>query len=160
MILLFLFHFNQSVLQAQDRESFYVEVSVPHIQELAIENTKPFPRIDGNDMSKGYVEQRNAVTLSVSSNVPWRVVIYTRRVNLYVTPGRFKPVGHFQFRAGNFRFRSISSNPVTVMEGKGGVKNFKIVIDYRLKIGWSDPPGRFDFQPQFRIEPNYEGINR
>ena len=161
LLLLGLLLFMQNILQGQDREFFTAEVSVPPIQKLYIEDTKLFPAISASDYNKGYMALKDAVILSVSSNIPWRVVIYTHKVNLYVTPGKLKSIEHFQWRSGSAPFRSISSNPLTVIQGKAGVKDYKIVIDYRIKIGWKNTPtGKLDFQPKFRIEANYEGITR
>ena len=115
LLLLGLLLFKQNILQGQDREFFTAEASVPPIQKLNIEDTKLFPAISANDYNKGYMDLKDAVILSVSSNIPWRVVIYTHKVNLYVTPGRLKSIEHFQWRSGNTPFRSIYSNPHTVI---------------------------------------------
>ncbi len=42
------------------------------------------------------------------------------------------------------------------MEGKGGIKDQTIKLDYRMNISWIDtPPGKWEFEPEFRIEPDH-----
>ena len=149
-----LFNCKQPFLQAQERKSLTLEVSVPPVQKLIIVETRSFPNIDSDDFNRGYIELIDAVTLSVSSNVPWRVVIFMHRANLYATPKSVKPVDSFQWRKGHNKYQSISPEPVVILEGSGCVKDFTFTLDYRLKLSWQgSPPGRLDFQPEFRIEP-------
>ena len=150
-IILFFLIYN--FIYAQDSGSLSLEISVPDIQQLYIEDIKSFPPITPMDYDKGYMEIKNAVTLSVSSNVPWKVVVFTNRVNLYVSPGKFKSVDNFQLREGLKPFQTISKEPKVVLEGKAGVKDLKIDIDYLLNVSWKNTPtGRWEFQPEFRIE--------
>lgn len=142
--------------RAQSRESFTIEVSVPPIQKISVQKVKSFPSINGSDFDRGYVEDREAVTLLISSNVPWRVVANVPKANLYVNSGEFKSVDSMQWRIRSNAFRSFSVGPIVVAEGDGGVKGHNIVIDYRLKLGWDDTrPGRWEFEPEYRIEPNF-----
>ena len=154
--LFFLLFGSLTTLNAQDHESLTAYLSVPIIQKLSVQDARSFPSMGTGDIERGYIEVKDAVTLFVSSNVSWRVVISSPKTNLYVSPGRFKSVEDFQWRVGRNPFRSISQNPVVVMAGEGGVKGYKIVIDYRLKLGWHNtPPGRWELEPEFRVEPNY-----
>ena len=147
---------NLDYLRAQSRESFTIEVSVPPIQKISVHKVKLFPSIRGSDFDRGYVEDRGAVTLLISSNVPWRAVANVPKANLYVSPGKFKSVEDVQWRITSNAFRSFSLGPIVVAEGNGALKDHKIVIDYRLKLGWDDtPPGRWEFEPEYRIEPNF-----
>ena len=147
---------NLDYLRAQSRESFTIDVSVPPIQRISVQKAKSFPFISGSDFDRGYVEDRGAVTMLISSNVPWRAVANVPKANLYVSPGKFKSVDSMQWRISSNAFRSFSLGPIVVSEGSGGVKDHKIVIDYRLKLGWDNtPPGRWEFEPEYRIEPNF-----
>lgn len=141
-----LFFFIYNFTYAQNSKSLSLEFSLPAIQKLSIENTKSFQSISAMDYDKGYMEIKNAVTLSVSSNIPWKAVIYTNRVNLYVSPGKYKSVDNFQWRAGSKPFQSISKEPKVILEGNAGVKDLKIDIDYRLNVGWKNTlTGRWEF---------------
>ena len=151
-----LFIFNQNILSADEREVFTVEASIPRIQELTIENIKPFPTIGADDYNRGYVDLKDAVTLSVSSNIPWKIVIYTNKINLYKSRGKFKSVEDFQCKVGSEPYQSISQKPLVIAKGKRGIQDHKIKIDYRMKTNWGDtPPGKWELKPEFRIEPDH-----
>ena len=125
---------------------------------LKIENSKTFPEIDIADLNRGYIEVKDAVCLSVSSNVPWQVVIFTNAVNLYDTPKKFKSIDHFHWRVSPKSFQPISSKPAVVKTG-GRVHNYKIKVDYRIDVSWRDtPPGSWQFRPEFRIESQQKGV--
>jgi len=145
----------QCLLSAQEYEPIELDVSVPPIQKLMIVETKSFPDIDSDDFSRGYIELKDAVTLSISSNVPWRVVIFLPRTNLYATPKSVKQIDSFQWRGENTNYQSISFEPVLAFEGSSCVKDYIYTVDYRLNLSWvSTPPGRLDIQPKFLIEPS------
>ena len=151
-----LFIFNQNILSADEREVFTVEASIPRIQELTIENIKPFPTIGADDYNRGYVDLKDAVTLSVSSNIPWKIVIYTNKINLYRSRGKFKSVDNFKCRVGSEPYQTFSQNEGIIVEGKGGIKDQTIKLDYRMNISWIDtPPGKWELKPEFRIEPDH-----
>ena len=151
----------QGLLSAQEFEPLALEVNVPPVQRLMIMETKPFSNIDSEDFNRGYIELKDAVTLSVSSNVPWRVVIFLPRTNLYTTKGKVKPVDSFQWREGNSNYQSISFEPVLVSEGSGCIKDYTFEIDYRLILSWEKTsPGMLDIQPKFLIEPSNSYFSR
>ncbi len=154
-----LFYFiilNQNLLLADEREVITLEYSVPVTQELTIEGRKSFPEISQGDYDRGYIELKDAITLQISSNIPWQVVIFSNQINLYKSRGKFKSVDNFQCRIGSEPYQSISKNPVVIMEGKGGIKDQTIKLDYRMKLDWNDtPPGKWEFKPEFRIEPEH-----
>ena len=151
-----LFILNQSFLLANEREVVTFENTVPVLQKLTFENRKSFPEISAEDFHKGYVELKDAVTLSVSSNIPWKVVVFTNQINLYKTRGEFKSVENFQWRVNSNKFQSISRDEKVIKEGEGGIRDHKIKIDYRMKVGWKDtPPGKWEFKPEFRILPDF-----
>jgi hypothetical protein len=140
------------VLIALERQSIRVEVIVPPITRLRTENSKPFPEIDTADFNRGYIELKDAVTLSVSSNVPWKLVIFTKAVNFYDTAGKFKSIDHFHWSVNRKSFQPLSSKPAVVMAGKM-TRNYIIKLDYRIELSWHDtPPGRWKLWPEFRIE--------
>lgn len=154
LVCLFVVHF--TFINAQYHKSFSVEVSLPLIQELSVQSTKPFPSISISDFDKGNITVKNAVYLSLSSNVPWKVLVVVPKENLYISPGKLKRIENIQWRIGSNLFQPFSVGSIVVATGEGGLKNNRIGIDYRLKLGWRDtPPGRWEFDPQFRIEPNY-----
>ena len=144
-------------INAQDRESVTVNFSLGPVQRLTVRKANSFNEIRPEDVTRGYIEVRDAVILSVSSNIPWRVVIRSARVNLYVSPRKFKPVKDFQWRRERGTYSSISKEPAVVMTGKGGVVNFQISLDYKLLLGWrSLPPGQWEFEPEFLLGPDID----
>ena len=150
-----------SQLSAQEYEPIELGVSVPPIQKLTIVETKLFPDINSEDFNRGYIELKDAVTLSISSNVPWRVVISAPRTNLYTTPRSVKPIDSFQWRGKTNIFQSISIEPVLAFEGSNCVKDYTCTLDYRLNLSWgSTPPGMMDIQPEFLIKPGNSSRQR
>ncbi|MBC8213169.1 MAG: hypothetical protein H8E71_00800 [Candidatus Marinimicrobia bacterium] len=152
VFLFFIYNFTYN----QNTQSLSLEFSLLPVQKLFIENTKSFPPINASDYEANNIGINDAVTLSVSSNVPWKVVIFTNQMNLYKSFGKYKPVQKFQWRSGAKSFQSISNKPEVVLQGEAGVKDLKIKLDYRLKLDWKNtPPGMWGFRPEFKIERNY-----
>ena len=155
LVVFCLFIFNQIILFADEREEIIIEASLPVFQVLSIEEMKSFPQISDNDYSNGYIELEDAATLMVSSNIPWKIIIFSNQFNLYKSQGKFKSIDNFQCRVGSDAYCSISNEELTLMEGDGGIKDQEISIDYRMKISWIDtPPGTWEINPEFRIKPS------
>ncbi len=151
-VIIFLFSIN--FLYADERKELIIEANIPVIQKLTVTETKSFPQISDDDFRKGYIELKDAATLMVSSNIPWKIIINSDQFNLYRSQEKFKSVENFQCRVGSAAYQSISNNELVIMEGEGGIIDYTIRLDYRMKVSWIDtPPGRWEFKPEFRIEP-------
>jgi hypothetical protein len=141
-------------VSAQDRTSVYADIVIPPIVELKVENKQTFPEPSVVDMKRGSMELQNAVRLIVHSNSPWKISIYSRCDNLYITPNAYKPIQDFQWRTTGGTYQSISRSPVTVITGNQGVVAKEIFLDYRLLLRWENtPPGHWEFEPIFDISP-------
>jgi len=139
-------------LFGDEYKSFDIELSIPQIQKLAIIESRTFPEIIPVDINKGYAELLAAVTISFSSNVPWQIVILSPQKNLYKSAGKYKPIEHFLWSSGSNDYQPVTSGFGLVSEGKKGVKEQRITINYRLKLNWEDAvPGDWQFKPEFRI---------
>jgi len=93
--------------------------------------TVHMPQPTQRDLARGFIEQRDAVELDISSNIPWRITINTNNgdMGLSADGSTAKPVSDFQVR-GNGDYQSVSNEDQTILEGSGGV--FKVELDYRL----------------------------
>lgn len=158
---LILFFFIYNFAYTQNNQSLSLEFSLQPIQKLIFENSKSFPPINIHDYEREYLEIKDAVTLSISSNVPWKVVVFTNQINLYKSYRKFKSVNNFKWRSSFKPFQSISNTPKVILRGKAGVKDFKIELDYLIKLNWKNtPPGRWEFQPVFKLVRDYEKFIR
>lgn len=86
---------------------------------------------DLNDLSRGYIEQRNAIQLEVQSNIPWLVRVRTDDGNMGRSfDGTYtKPVSDFQVRLEGGRYFSLSNSDQLLHQGDQGVYQFN--IDYK-----------------------------
>jgi hypothetical protein len=110
-------------------------------------------------MAQGFVQVERAVVLIVRSNAPWRLTIRSSRGNLYMTPGRFKPVEHFQWRVAGGTFHAVDHAPAQVACGEGGAGTVRVEVDYRMILNWTDtPPGDWMFEPDYFVEPDEGGF--
>ena len=124
----------------------------------ALAERTPFPALRSVHMSQGFVQVDRAVVLIVRSNAPWRLTIRSSRENLYMTPGRFKPVEHFQWRVTGGTFCAVDPIPAPVARGEGGAGTVRVEVDYRMLLKWTDtPPGDWVFEPDYLLEPDEGG---
>jgi len=141
-------------LLGQATHSISTFISIPPIQDIQIQSNHSFPEIYVQDINNGHIDIDRAVRLTVFSNVPWRIVIRSSSENLYVSPGRFKSVNDLKWRVGSQIYQSLSGVVIVVARSNQPAKNEIIEVDYRLIIGWKNtPPGRWEVDPEFRIEP-------
>jgi len=89
----------------------------------------PQPQIA--DLNRGYIDQRNAVRLSLRSNVPWRVKVRTsnRDMGTSFDGSYVKPVSDFQLRAAGSPYLTIDDTDQVLLRGNFGKYDFD--IDYR-----------------------------
>ncbi len=150
----FLFLLLTSSIFSQKSEDITLYFNVPPLQNFQIIHTKSFPNMTFSDYERGYYEITDAVTIRISSNVEWQLVIYSTRSNLYTTQGIFKPISDFSVCANNHNFFSMSQVPQVIYTGKAGVHDMEIMLDYRMKIDVnSTPAGNWIFDPVIRLEP-------
>ena len=151
---LFLF-FQTACIFAQTANTLHVAASIPPVQRLRVYPAQHFPPVTKRAFDRGYIEIEQAVIITVSSNVPWKITIHTSKSNLYITPGVFKPVADFQWRVEG-EYLPLTGMKQTVYRGKAGVRDMQVMCDYRLLVNWKDtPPGEWRFDPVFTIEPDY-----
>jgi len=145
---------NQFPLLGQTTQSLSTFVSVPPLQEIQVQCDQSFPDIFVQDIQTGYIDINQAVRLTVFSNVPWRIVVRATSENLYVSPRKFKSVNDLKWRIGAESYQSLATVPIVLAQSNEPAKNATIMIDYRLILGWKNtPPGRWEVEPEFRIEP-------
>lgn len=145
---------------AQERAVLSLSVPVPAVRIMEVIERNPFPVISSRHMADGYIQVERAVVIAVRSNTHWRLTIRSPRRNLYMSPGRFKPVEHFQWKVAGGAFQPVSFSPVPVARGKGGSGTVRVEVDYRMLLNWTDtPPGEWLFEPEYRIEQDEEGFS-
>ena len=131
-------------------ELLNVNVSVPIIQELEILHVDDLPVISAEDINKGYIDIKDAVSINVQSNVRWRLNVLTKKKSLYTS----KEVNISNILIyNNATLMSLGETPLVISEG-GQTSGTKIDISYRRMLSWDTcPPGAWSIQPEFTLEP-------
>lgn len=98
----------------------------------------------------------NGISLNVKSNVNWILTIEPMD-NLTSLSGDVIPVERFQFKCGKKEYTPLSlNNPVTIAQGEAtDDKGADITVDFKLKIGWDDPAGRYSTKLRFTLNSIY-----
>lgn len=94
-------------------------------------STVRIPRPSASALQRGYVEQLNALRLSLTSNIRWKVMVRTDDLNMGRSfDGQFvKPVSDLKVRAQGRSYLSLSNRDQTLMAGNHGSHN--IAVDYK-----------------------------
>ena len=66
-------------------EHLSVNVSLPLIQELEILHVDDLPIISAEDINKGYIDIKDAVTINIKSNVRLKLNVLTDKKSLYTS---------------------------------------------------------------------------
>ena len=84
------------------------------------------------ELLRGYMEEKQAITLTVVSNIPWIVQVRTNNENLGVSFDKHyvKPLNDFQLRAEKSRYITLSRENKDLAKGGKGVRRLK--VDYKI----------------------------
>ena len=131
-------------------EHLSVNVSLPIIQELEILHVDDLPIISAEDINKGYIDIKDAVTINIKSNVRWKLNVLTDKKSLYTS----KEVDISNIKIlKNGILMNIGESPVVIFEGmqtSGEIVN----VSYRRILSWDTcPPGAWSIEPKFMLEP-------
>lgn len=85
------------------------------------------------DLERGYIQEEDALSLTVISNVDWVVKVRALSENLGISWDRkyVKPLSDFLIRSHQTEFMIIQRTPQKIAWGKNGKK--KVDIDYRVE---------------------------
>ena len=84
------------------------------------------------DLSRGYIEERDALSLAAASNVSWAVKVHALESDMGTSDdGTYtKPLADFSLRANGGPYRSVSGFDQTLASGDAGAHD--LVVDYKI----------------------------
>ncbi|KUK50498.1 MAG: hypothetical protein XD76_1312 [candidate division TA06 bacterium 32_111] len=102
------------------------------------------------------VVKLKGITVKVKSNVKW-VLTVEPLDNLVSTDGDVINIERLELRGKKGNFTPLSlANPITIASGdKTGDNGYDVDIDFRMKIRWDDPSGRYNTKLRFTLNSIY-----
>lgn len=143
-------------LPAEAREEDPVLVTIPSLQEIFVENlASNFPEPDATDLDKGYIDLPEAIRVRVSSNTPWRLLVYTDDRNLRANETQSKPLSHIlvSTRGCHGHRYTLSRQAQEIASSSHYAFQEPILIDLRMVLDWlTDDPGDYQVALKFELE--------
>lgn len=137
--------------QAHDSVSVTVSFHIPVMQSLTIENSPNFassfsaseaevvdvyrvPKPTQEDLSKGYLKEKDAVTLSARSNVDWEIQVEAARRYMGTSDdGEYrKPVSDLEVKADGGNYVAASTASQVIARGEKG--KHSVEVDYKVNL--------------------------
>ncbi|MEA3239302.1 MAG: hypothetical protein U9Q94_05930 [Candidatus Bipolaricaulota bacterium] len=108
---------------------------------------------DALDLQQGYLEEMNSVDLTVNSNIPWKVQVWTESSDMGESNDTLvtKPISDFELREHGSSYFSISKTPQILTSGSRG--SFDIGVDHRILLGSDYRPGNYGLEIVYTIMP-------
>ena len=141
-------HMSWTVLPFQELR---IAGSTSHGSPVSADYVMPQP--DALDLQQGYLEEMNSVNLTVSSNIPWKVQVWTESSDMGESNdgSLAKPISDFELREHGGSYFSISNTPQILVSGNRG--SFDIGIDHRILLGSNYRPGDYGLEVVYTIMP-------
>ncbi|WP_212637846.1 hypothetical protein [Desulfocicer vacuolatum] len=149
-----LFFFQPSILQADETASPSTGVSIPVLQSIHLSpGSFIFPDVSSTNLDKGFLEARDAATVTVSSNVAWQLTIQSEDPNMGKVKNNVKPLSDFLWKKSNdSHYTTISTDGKVVDSNSEYADQQKIKLDYKMLVGWTkDAPGTYGLNLRFRL---------
>ena len=108
---------------------------------------------DAFDLQQGYLEEMNSVDLTVNSNIPWKVQVWTESSDMGESNdgSARKSISDFTLREHGGSYFSISKTPQILTSGNRG--SFDIGVDHRILLGSDYHPGNYGLEIVYTIMP-------
>ena len=129
-------------------------VTVPVIQSMDLSpRSFIFPDISGTNLDKGFIEARDAATVTVSSNVSWQLTVQSEDPDMGKVEDNVKPLSDFLWKkSGDIDYTAISTEGYRVDSSAGHVDHQQIGLDYKMLVGWTrDKPGTYGLTLRFTL---------
>ncbi len=119
----------------------------------SISTTYAMPQPGFLDLQQGYVEEMDCVDLTINSNIPWKVQVWTENTTMgYSHDGLIsKPVSDFELREHGGAYFPISNTPQILADGHRG--SFEIGVDHRILLGDDYHDGDYNLEVVYTIIP-------
>ena len=153
-VILFNFIFSKSYFE--NKRATY-DLSIPSIFEVKVLDTYDLPEIYSEDIKIGFVELEQFCTVSVSSNVPWKLSFYTNQENLYRLKDKGISIENVSLSLDKNTYFPFSNHPVEIYSSERSTSNQIFYFSLRRELTWfTTPKGEWYIEPTFLVEPLYE----
>ena len=141
-------HMSWTVLPFQELR---IAGSTSHGSSVTADYVMPQP--DGLDLQRGCLEEMNSVDLTVNSNIPWKVQVWTESSDMGQSDDGSvtKFISDFELREHGGSYFSISNTPQILVSGNRG--SFDIGVDHRILLGSDYRPGDYGLEIVYTIMP-------
>ena len=141
-------HMSWTVLPFQELR---IAGSTSHGSSVSADYVMPQP--DALDLQQGYLEEMNSVNLTVSSNIPWKVQVWTESSDMGQSDDGSvtKFISDFELREHGGSYSSISNTPQILVSGNRG--SFDIGVDRRILLGSDYHSGDYGLEVVYTIMP-------
>ncbi len=119
----------------------------------SITTSYAMPQPDFLDLQRGYVEEMDSINLTINSNIPWKVQVWTEDTSMGHTHDGLinKPISDFELREHGGAYFPISDTPQILTDGQQG--SFEIGIDHRIVLGKNYHDGDYALEIVYTIMP-------
>ena len=141
-------HLSWTVLPFQELR---IAGSAGHGSSVTADYVMPQP--DALDLQRGYMEEMNSLDLTVNSNIPWKVQVWTESSDMGQSDDALftKPISDFQLREHGGSYFSLSSIPQILASGNRG--SFDVGVDHRILLESDYHPGDYGLEVVYTIMP-------
>jgi hypothetical protein len=139
---------------ADDTSRISTGVTVPIIQSMDISPISfVFPDVRSTHLDEGFIEARDAATVTVSSNVPWQLTVQSEDPDMGKVEDHIKALSDFLWKkSGDTHYTAISIEGHRVDSSTGYADHQKIELDYKMLVGWTrDKPGTYGLTLRFTL---------
>jgi len=139
---------------ADDTSRISTGVTVPIIQSMDFSPVSfVFPDVTSTHLDEGFIEARDAATVTVSSNVPWQLTVQSEDPDMGKVEEHIKTLSDFLWKkSGDTHYTAISIKGHRVDSSAGYADHQKIELDYKMLVGWTrDKPGTYGLTLRFTL---------
>ncbi|MCG2755761.1 MAG: hypothetical protein L6247_09400 [Desulfobacteraceae bacterium] len=141
-------------IMAEETSRLSTGVTVPVIQSMNLSPSSfVFPDVSSIHLDKGFIEARDAATITVSSNVAWQLTVQSEDPDMGKVEDNVKPLSDFLWKkSGDINYTAISTEGHRVDSSAGYVDHQKAGLDYKMLVGWTrDKPGTYGLTLRFTL---------
>ena len=141
-------------IMADETSRLSTGVTVPIIQSMDLSpRSFIFPDVSGANLDKGFIEARDAATITVSSNVSWQLTVQSEDPDMGKVEDDVKPLSDFLWKkSGDAHYTAISTEGHRVDSSTRYADHQKAGLDYKMLVGWTrDKPGTYGLTLRFTL---------
>ena len=130
---------------------FQVEIDVLPVQSIEVSRLAPFPNLNEIDLEIGWINADDIIHINVSSNVPWEILFFTSKQNIYQHTNVYYS-NNFYLSIDNINYIPIDLEPQVLTSGNDPIQNKTFLVDARRQVNWNNiSQGYWDMDVKFII---------